>query len=63
LISATQEQSTEMNQMDSSTSAISSEQQSIAATLKYNGLANTVIADILQNLDGEAVREQIRTNP
>ncbi len=49
--------------MDSSTSAISSEQQSIAATLKYNGLANTVIADILQNLDGEAVREQIRTNP
>jgi hypothetical protein len=62
-IAATQEQSTEMNQTDSSTSAISSEQQSVAASLNYsNGLANTVIADILQNVDREAVREQIRAN-
>ncbi len=62
-IAATQEQPTKMNHMDSSTSAISSEQQSVAASLNYsNGLANTVIADILKNADRKAVREKIRAN-
>ncbi len=35
----------------------------MAATLNYqSGLANTVISDILQNIDREAVRQNIRSN-
>jgi hypothetical protein len=41
----------------------SNNQQSFAGTLNFcNGYANTVISDILQNIDREAVREQIRSN-
>jgi hypothetical protein len=41
----------------------SDNQHSVAATLNYqSGLANTVISDILQNIDREAVRQNIRAN-
>jgi hypothetical protein len=41
----------------------SNNQQSFARTLNFcNGYANTVISDILQNIDREAVRGQIRSN-
>jgi hypothetical protein len=41
----------------------SNNQQSFAGTRNFcNGYANTVILDILQNIDQEAVREQIRSN-
>ena len=37
--------------------------QSTAATLNFNkGIANTLMVDILQNIDPEAVRQQIRIN-
>jgi hypothetical protein len=37
--------------------------RSVAASLNFhNGIANTVMVDILQNIDREAVREQIRMN-
>ena len=41
----------------------SDNQHSVAAMLNYqSGLANTVISDILQNIDREAVRQNIRAN-
>lgn len=37
--------------------------QSLASTLNFSsGISNTIIVDILQNIDREAVREQIRKN-
>ena len=37
--------------------------QSVAATLNFhNGIANTVMVDILQNIDRKVVHEQIRMN-
>jgi hypothetical protein len=45
------------------TSAVSNNQQSVAGSLNYqSGIANTVISDMLQNLDREVVQEQIRMN-
>jgi hypothetical protein len=51
-------------QEDATTAASSTEPPStIAASLNYrNGFASTVMADILQNIDREAVRQQIRNN-
>jgi hypothetical protein len=45
------------------TQSTSDNQHSVAATLNYqSGLANTVISDILQNIDREAVWQNIRSN-
>jgi hypothetical protein len=42
---------------------VTNKQQSVASSLNYHSaFANTVISDILQNLDRKAVRELIRTN-
>jgi hypothetical protein len=61
---STEDTAQEVPLIDSqSTVASSNNQQTFAGTLNYqNGLANTVISDILQNIDREAVREQIRYN-
>jgi len=46
-----------------SAAASSNNQQSVAATLNYqSGFANTVLSDILQNIDHDAIWERIRSN-
>jgi hypothetical protein len=56
--SASKESSTVNPQVDSQSS-----QLSVAGTLNYqSGFANTVLLDILQSLDHEAIRDQIRSN-
>jgi len=62
-ISATkQNECEEIEEMDTGTSRGASN-QSTAATLNFNnGIANTLMVDILQNIDREAVHQQIRMN-
>jgi hypothetical protein len=56
--SASKESSIDNPQVDSQSS-----QLSVAGMLNYQrGFANTVLSDILQSLDREAIRDQIRSN-
>jgi hypothetical protein len=56
--SASKESSTDNPQVDSQSS-----QLSVAGMLNYqSGFANTVLSDILQSLDREAIRDQIHSN-
>jgi len=59
---ATENECKEIEEMDTGSSRGASN-QSTAATLNFNkGIANTLMVDILQNIDPEAVRQQIRIN-
>jgi hypothetical protein len=54
---------TAMDASDAVDSSQSNSQPSIATSLNFrHGFANTVMVDILQNIDRDAVREQIRIN-
>jgi hypothetical protein len=63
-IEATAENSTTaMDASDAVDSSQSNSQPSIATSLNFrHGFANTVMVDILQNIDRDAVHEQIRIN-
>jgi hypothetical protein len=63
-IAASKDPSSQDENMESqSTAASSNNQRSLVATLNYQkGFANAVLSDILQNIDREAIREQIRSN-
>jgi hypothetical protein len=62
-IALSKDPSSQHKNMNSQSAAVlSNNQQSIAGMLNYqNGFAGTALSEILQNIDSEAIQEQIRS--